>query len=332
MNHRYDFIFLFDAANANPNGDPDAGNLPRVDPETNLGLVTDVCIKRKVRNYIGTTLSDQPPYEIYFKDGAVLNQIHERAYKHIGQKHEKKKLPKDRSKAREVTAFMCQNFWDIRTFGAVMSTEVNCGQVRGPAQIAFSRSVDPILTSEFAITRSSVTNEDDIAKERTIGRKFAIPYGLYRTHGTINPFLADNVNKDGLQLGTGFSEGKGKGTAIDGDDSDLELLFQSLEHAFDFDASAARPAGSMASQGLLVFRHDKKLGNAPAHKLFDRLRIESFEDRSAADGKPPRHFSDYAPRIEFDKTGKGDFVSLDDFIQPGSEKDLGNGVTLIRRI
>jgi CRISPR-associated protein Csd2 len=221
---------------------------------------------------------------------------------------------------------MCRNFYDIRTFGAVMSTEVNCGQVRGPAQLSFARSIDPIVSSEHAITRSSVTKKEDIEKERTMGRKFTIPYALYRAHGTVNPFMADNIDKDGLQLGTGFSEGEGKGKSLDGDGSDLETLFGALEHAFDFDASAARPAGSMAPQGLLIFRHEKPLGNAPAHKLFERLQIESFESRPAEDGKPPRKFSDYAPRITFNST------PIDEFIEPGAEKDLGNGVTLIRRI
>ena len=322
MNHRYDFLYLFDATDANPNGDPDAGNLPRVDTETGQGLVTDVCLKRKIRNFVQLTHPDdqsenceltERAFDIYVREKAILNNQHERAYTATGVKREKKGLPKKAEDAEQVKNWMCGNFYDIRAFGAVMTTDVNCGQVRGPVQLAFSRSVDAVVTSEHAVTRMAVTTTKEAEKQsgdnRTMGRKFTVPYALYRCHGTVNPFLAEQ---------TGFSE--------EGDDSDLELLFQSLEHAFDFDASAARPAGSMAPQALLVFRHDKKLGNAPAHKLYERLKIKSFEDRPNENGKPPRHFSDYAPRVTFDGE------PLDDFIQPGSEKDLGNGVTLIRRI
>ena len=195
--NRYDFVYLFDVKDANPNGDPDAGNLPRVDPETGEGLITDVCLKRKVRNFVATKHRNNPPHEIYFAEGAVLNDTHKRAYEHVGLEPEKKKMPKDVAKARELTLFMCRNFYDIRTFGAVMSTEVNCGQVRGPVQISFARSIDPIVSSEHAITRSSVTNEADKEKERTMGRKFTVPYALYRVYGVVNPFLAEQ---------TGFSE------------------------------------------------------------------------------------------------------------------------------
>lgn len=322
MKHRYDFIYLFDTTDANPNGDPDAGNLPRIDAETGQGLVTDVCLKRKVRNFIQTTHpddqredspADRRAFDIYIREKAVLNDQHERAYKASGLKPDKRKLPKKVEDAEKVKQWMCSNFYDIRTFGAVMTTDVNCGQVRGPVQLSFARSIDPVVTSEHAVTRMAVTTRKEAEKQqgdnRTMGRKFTVPYALYRTHGTVNPFLADQ---------TGFSE--------EGESSDLELLFQSLEHAFDFDASAARPAGSMAARALLVFRHDKPLGNAPAHKLFDRLKIEPFEERPAEDGKPPRKFADYAPRITFDG------IPLDEFIKPGEEKDLGNGVTLVRRI
>ena len=175
MMNRYDFIYLFDIKDGNPNGDPDAGNLPRVDPETGQGLVTDVCLKRKVRNYVALTRGNQPPHEIYFSDGAVLNRTHQRAYDFISEQPVAKKRPKDVEKARNLTKFMCDNFYDIRTFGAVMSTEVNCGQVRGPVQISFARSVEPIVTLEHAITRSSVTNERDLEKERTIGRNSPFP-------------------------------------------------------------------------------------------------------------------------------------------------------------
>jgi len=271
--NRYDFVYLFDVKDANPNGDPDAGNLPRVDPETGHGLVTDVCLKRKVRNYVAIKMGNKPPYEIYFSEGAILNNTHKRAYDHIGEKYEVKKLPKDVEKAKAVTDFMCKNFYDIRTFGAVMSTEVNCGQVRGPVQISFSRSIEPIVSAEHAITRSSVTNEADKEKERTMGRKFTVPYALYRAHGFVNPFLAEQ---------TGF------------DEKDLDLLWEGLLNAFQFDQSAARPAGSMAPRKLIVFRHDKALGNAPSHKLFERVMVRR-KDLS----KPPRDFADYEVVVEW---------------------------------
>jgi len=270
--NRYDFVYLFDVKDANPNGDPDAGNLPRVDPETGHGLVTDVCLKRKVRNYVALTKGNAPPYEIYFAEKAVLNNYHLRAYEAIGEKPVSKKLPKDAEKAKAVTDFMCHNFYDIRTFGAVMSTEVNCGQVRGPVQISFARSQDPIITSEHAITRSSVTNERDLEKERTMGRKFTVPYALYRAHGFVNPFLAEQ---------TGFGE------------DDLELLWESLENAFQFDQSAARPAGSMAARGLIVFDHGNRLGRAPSHKLFDAVSINR-----KAGVEVPRAFSDYEVALD----------------------------------
>jgi len=235
------------------------------------------------------------------------------------KKSERNKLPKDAQKAKELTDWMCSQYFDIRTFGAVMSNEINCGQVRGAVQIAFSRSVDPIVASEHTISVCAARKEDKPVEEQIgiQGRKFTIPYALYRTHGFINPFLADQ---------TGF------------DDNDLELFFQALENAFQFDASAARPAGSMSPRALLVFKHDgtdsdagqrakqAKLGCAPSHVLFDRLKITTFEKEPAADGKPPREFADYAPRITFD--GK----PLDKVVEPGKSIDLGNGITLIRRI
>lgn len=269
---RCDFVYLVDVKDANPNGDPDAGNLPRIDPETGQGLITDVCLKRKVRNYVATKHGNAAPNEIYFSDGAVLNATHRRAYEHVGIKPESKKLPKDVQKAKEIVGFMCGNFYDIRTFGAVMTTEVNCGQVRGPAQLSFARSIDPIVSSEHAITRSSVTKEADKDKERTMGRKFTVPYGLYRAHGFVNPFLAEQ---------TGFGEG------------DLTLFWEALVAAFDFDQSAARPAGSMAVRALIVFEHDSQLGNAQSHALFDRVRIERRDG-----SKPPRDFSDYKLTID----------------------------------
>jgi len=286
MKNRYDFIYLFDVKDANPNGDPDAGNLPRVDAETGHGLITDVCLKRKVRNFVALTKPDDQGkdqdgddaagYDIYVKEKAVLNLQHGRAYKKYNIKPESKKLPKDLEDAKKVTGFMCRNFYDIRTFGAVMTTDVNCGQVRGPVQLAFSRSVDPIISSEHAVTRCAVTTEKEAADQsgdnRTMGRKFTVPYALYRCQGAINPFLAEQ---------TGFSEG------------DLELFLTALEKAFDFDASAARPAGSMAARKLVVFKHATALGNAPAHKLFEAVTIHRQND-----SKPPRAFSDYGVTID----------------------------------
>jgi len=270
--NRYDFVYLFDVKDANPNGDPDAGNLPRIDPETGHGLVTDVCLKRKVRNYVGTTREGQNNYRIYFGEKAVLNRLHQEAYDDIGEKPEAKKLPKDAEKAVEVTRFMCRNFYDIRTFGAVMSTEVNCGQVRGPVQISFARSVDPLVTLEHAITRTSVTNERDLEKERTMGRKFTVPYALYRAHGFINPFLAEQ---------TGF------------DENDLSLLWEALLGAFQFDQSAARPAGSMTVQKLVVFEHDNQLGRAPSNQLLQRVIVEKNTSIDV-----PRDFSHYQAQVD----------------------------------
>jgi len=270
--NRYDFLFLFDVKDANPNGDPDAGNLPRIDPETGHGLVTDVCLKRKIRNYVA--IKGGPGNRIYFAEGAVLNRLHEEGWKAAGLEGEKdkKKLPTDLAKAKAIKDFMCANFFDIRTFGAVMSTEVNCGQVRGPVQLSFARSVEPIVSSEHAITRSSVTNERDLEKERTMGRKFTVPYGLYQTQGFINPFLAEQTHFN---------------------DEDLDLLWEALKNAFQFDQSAARPAGSMAVRKLILFKHASNLGSAPSHKLFERVRIERKNV-----SQPARSFSDYEVKVD----------------------------------
>lgn len=273
--NRYDFVFVFEVKDANPNGDPDAGNLPRVDPETGHGLVTDVCLKRKIRNHVQAVKREETGFRIYFSERAVLNRLHEEAYASIGEKPVPNKLPKDVATARQLTAFMCKNFYDIRTFGAVMSTEVNCGQVRGPVQLSFARSVEPVVSSEHAITRSSVTNERDLEKERTMGRKFTVPYGLYRGHGYVNPLLGDG------ERGTGFS------------DEDLMLLWSALERAFDFDASAARPPGSMATRKLIVFEHDSPYGKAPSHRLFETVQVRR---RQAVE--VPRAFSDYEVAID----------------------------------
>lgn len=282
MDKRYDFVLLFDVADGNPNGDPDAGNLPRIDPETGHGLVTDVCLKRKVRNYVGVAKAETPPYEIYVKERAVLNAQHERAYKSLGLTPLPKKLPKAQEDAYKVTKWMCDNFFDVRTFGAVMSTEINCGQVRGPVQLTFARSVDPVITLEHALTVCAARKADKSIEEQTgiQGRKFTVPYGLYRCHGFVNPFLASNIEPEtNAERGTGFSN------------DDLQLFWQALKQMFELDRSAAR--GQMATRKLVVFAHDSKLGNAPAHELQQRVRIERA-DPSA----PARGISDYRITID----------------------------------
>jgi CRISPR-associated protein Csd2 len=276
--NRMDFVVLFDARDANPNGDPDAGNLPRVDPETGHGLVTDVCLKRKVRNFVSMVHENASPNRIYFSDGAVLNELHEEAWEHVGEEPAKS-LPKSVEKAQQITGFMCRNFFDIRTFGAVMTTDVNCGQVRGPVQVSFARSIDPIVTLEHAITRSSVTNARDREKERTMGRKFTVPYGLYRAHGFVNPFLAKQ---------TGFGDG------------DLELFLTALESAFQYDASAARPAGSMATRKIIIFQHDSELGSAPSHRLLEAVTVRRRDEVDV-----PRGYGDYGIEIDRDAIPEG---------------------------
>ena len=289
IQHRYDFVYLFDVVNGNPNGDPDAGNLPRLDPETGRGLVTDVALKRKIRNYVALARGETPGFDIYMQERAVLNRAHLRAYEAKGLKHEAKKLPREDEKARGLTRWMCDNFFDIRTFGAVMSTEVNAGQVRGPVQLTFARSQDPIVPMEVTITRSSVTNEKDaLLNDRTMGRKHIVPYGLYRAHGFVSGRLANDAKK-----GTGFS------------DDDLALLWEALRSMFDHDRAAAR--GEMSARGLYVFEHESDLGNAPAHTLFDRVTVS----RSAGDG-PPRAFSDYV--VSVDEAGLPEGVRLHNLI------------------
>ena len=287
--NRYDFVFLFDVRNGNPNGDPDAGNMPRMDPETGRGLVTDVAIKRKIRNYVAMARADAPGYDIYMRDGAVLNVEHRKAYQHFGIEPDtkSKKAPKD--KAQELTRWMCDNYFDIRTFGAVMSTEVNTGQVRGPVQLTFSESIDPIVPMEISITRSSVTNERDaLQNDRTMGRKHIVPYGLYRAHGFVSGRLANDAKK-----GTGFSE------------ADLSLVWEALANMFDHDRAAAR--GEMTARGLIVFKHDSDLGNAPAHKLLERVTVA----RAGGDG-PARGFGDYTVTV--------------------NEADLPTGITIETKI
>lgn len=246
--NKIDFILLFDALDANPNGDPDAGNMPRVDAETNHGLVTDVCIKRKIRNYVQLTRQGMQGFDIYVKEKAVLNDMHESAYKELATK-------KSNPTEDDAQKWMSEHYFDIRSFGAVMSTgekTKKCGQVRGPVQLSFARSLDPVTQLEYAVTRCAVTKAEDASKERTMGRKFTVPYALYMAKGVVNPFLAEQ---------TGFG------------DTDLELLIEALTHLFDFDASAARPAGSMTVRKLILFRHSSQLGNAPAHKLYESLKI-----------------------------------------------------------
>jgi len=273
IQNRYDFVFLFDIKNGNPNGDPDNGNMPRIDGDTQKGLVTDVALKRKIRNYVDLKHGGQPPHGIYMREKAVLNTTHAEAYAALGIKSDAKKLPKE-DDGRKITRWMCDNFYDIRTFGAVMTTEVNAGQVRGPVQLSFSESVDPILPQEITITRSSVTNEKDAAKERTMGRKYIVPYGLYRCHGFVSASLAGDATK-----GTGFSQ------------EDLDLLFEALCNMFDHDRSAARM--EMNAQKLVVFRHDNALGNAPAQKLFDRVKAIPNEGV-----KTPRSIGDYTITVD----------------------------------
>lgn len=290
---RHDFVLYFDVANGNPNGDPDAGNLPRLDPETNRGIVSDVCLKRKIRNYVALARADAPGHEIYMRDGATLNVEHRRARAAVTPDEATvealKKLPKEDAKARAVTRWMCDNFWDIRTFGAVMTTGVNAGQVRGPAQLTFATSVEPVLPLEISITRLAATTEKDAEDKggRTMGRKHIIPYGLYRAHGFVSAPLAAHPTK-----GTGFSE------------TDLNLLFEALWNMFEHDRSAAR--GEMAARKLIVFRHATPLGAAHAHKLFERVttkRVRLGERRAVGapetDNWPPaRAFTDYAIEID----------------------------------
>jgi CRISPR-associated protein Csd2 len=299
LNHRYDFVLLFDVKDGNPNGDPDAGNLPRLDAETGHGLMTDVSLKRKVRNFVGLVHGEQPPHEIYVKEKAILNKTHERAYVAVGAedalKGEDKKRKGGGDTVDKARQWMCANFFDVRTFGAVMSTGVNCGQVRGPVQMTFARSIEPIVALEHSITRMAVATEAEAEKQggdnRTMGRKHTVPYGLYRSHGFVSSFLAKQ---------TGYST------------DDLELTFKALEQMFEHDRSAAR--GQMSTRGLYVFEHDSELGNAPAHALFDRLTVTPNTP-----GTPARDFSAYS--ISFD----GRTLAV------GESIDAAPGVRLIRR-
>lgn len=281
--HRYEFVYLFDVTNGNPNGDPDAGNLPRLDPETNCGLVTDVALKRKIRNFVTLDKDGAAGFAIYMQEKAVLNNQHKRAYEALTIKPEDKKLPKDEAKARAITSWMCSNFFDIRTFGAVMTTGVNAGQVRGPVQIAFATSVEPVLPLEISITRMAVTTEKEAEAQggdnRTMGRKHILPYGLYRAHGFVSAKLAER---------TGFS------------DDDLQLLWNALVNMFEHDRSAAR--GEMSARKLIVFEHENAMGNAPAHALFDAVKVQRAE---GTEDRPARSFADYHISVDSEAMPKG---------------------------
>ncbi|MBI5029476.1 MAG: type I-C CRISPR-associated protein Cas7/Csd2 [Chloroflexi bacterium] len=272
IKNRYEFVLLYDVENGNPNGDPDAGNMPRIDPETGYGIVTDVCLKRKVRNYAELVKGDAKFYSIYVKEGTPLNQNHVEAYEAVkGLEPGKKADAAGVGKARE---WMCANFFDVRTFGAVMSTGDNCGQVRGPIQINFSRSIDPIVQQEVTITRQTVTRIDEAEKERTMGRKHIVPYALYRAEGYVSAKLANDKTK-----GTGFSE------------DDLTLFWDALVNLFEHDHSAAR--GKMATRKLFIFKHDSDLGNAPSHKLFEMIQVEKNDGVGV-----PRKFGDYSVKVD----------------------------------
>ncbi|MDY6825226.1 MAG: type I-C CRISPR-associated protein Cas7/Csd2 [Thermodesulfobacteriota bacterium] len=269
IKNRYEFVLLFDVKNGNPNGDPDAGNLPRIDPETSHGIVTDVCLKRKVRNYVELIKKDEAPFNVYVKEKAILAERRQPAYDAVKEEKDKAK------KISRARTWMCQNFYDVRTFGAVMSTkENNCGQVRGPVQLSFAESIEPVVSLEATITRMAVETAKESKSQdgdnRTMGRKTYVPYGLYRAHGFISAPLAQQ---------TGFSE------------EDLELFWNALVNMFDHDRSAAR--GEMAPRRLVVFKHDSVIGNAPAQKLFDLVKLERVSDAE----KPPRAFEDYIVTI-----------------------------------
>ena len=300
IKNRYEFVILFDVENGNPNGDPDAGNMPRIDPETGYGLVTDVCLKRKIRNYVETVKEDSPGYRIYIKDGVPLNRSDNEAFAAIGvddaaamksdalQKTVKEKKKTGVDVDTEVRDFMCRNFYDVRTFGAVMTTfmkgALNCGQLRGPVQMGFSRSIDPILPQEVTITRTAITTEADAEKKGTeMGRKYIVPYALYRCEGYISANLARKT--------TGFSE------------EDLSLLWEAILNMFENDHAAGR--GKMAVRELIVFKHDSELCNAPAHKLFDLVKVEKKANVTA-----PRAYADYTVSV--------------------NEPDLPNGVSCTR--
>jgi len=285
IQNRYEFVYFFDVENGNPNGDPDAGNMPRIDPETSFGIVTDVCLKRKVRNYVEIVKKNEAPNKIYVREKAVLTSERSGAYESLTLAEKK-----DKQSAAELgRAFMCKNYFDVRSFGAVMMMkEHNCGQVRGPVQFNFGRSVDAIVPMDVTITRMAVETEAEREKERMMGRKHIVPYALYKTEGYISAHLAD------LPQGTGFSE------------DDLKLLWDALINMFDHDHSAAR--GKMTARKLIVFKHESALGNAPTQKLFDLITIKRNGDVKA----PARAYSDYL--IEINKKQMPAGVTLEEKI------------------
>ena len=288
IKNRYEFVILFDVENGNPNGDPDAGNMPRIDSESGLGLVTDVCIKRKIRNYVETVKEDEKGYKIYIKENVPLNRSDRDACKSLGiEENDDKKVTEALKKLKKsdpdvdckLRDYMCENFFDIRTFGAVMTTftkaSLNCGQVRGPVQLGFARSIDPVISQEVTITRVAITTEKDAEnKSNEMGRKSIVPYGLYRVEGYISANLARKV--------TGFSE------------EDLELLWDAVINMFENDHSAAR--GKMAVRELIVFKHSKELGDCPAYKLFDAVKVQKNDDIQY-----PRKYQDYTVTINDDE-------------------------------
>lgn len=285
IKNRYEFVVLFDVENGNPNGDPDAGNMPRVDPETGYGLVTDVCLKRKIRNYVEMAKEGEKGYRIYIKDGVPLNSSDKEACAYVGADPDKLKeaKKKDEHLDEKIRDFMCSNFYDIRTFGAVMTTFVkaslNCGQVRGPVQLGFARSVDPIMPQEVTITRVAITTEADaLSKDTEMGRKFIVPYGLYRAEGFVSANLARKT--------TGF------------DEEDLALLWKAILNMFENDRSAAR--GMMAVRKLVIFKHDSELGEAPAWRLFKLVNVQRKPEIVA-----PRSFEDYQFRVDTDHLPQG---------------------------
>ncbi len=311
--NRYDIVFLFDVTNGNPNGDPDAGNLPRIDPETSTGLVTDVSLKRKIRNYTELAKGSEPGYRIYVQEGAILNQRHREAYKAVRKDDPKvdkdaKLNPKDEAEGRALTAFMCDNFFDVRTFGAVMSTGINAGQVRGPVQVTFASSVEKILPLEISITRMAATTEkekadrekeggDERTENRTMGRKHIVPYGLYRAHIFVNAKLAER---------TGFGE------------ADLAHLFEALKVMFEHDRSAAR--GEMETRRVIAFKHASALGNEAASRLFKRVSVKrrvdgqlyELGDSRLSNYQPARRFEDY--EVLLDKEGLPEGVEIVDVL------------------
>lgn len=281
IKNRYEFVVLFEVENGNPNGDPDAGNMPRIDAETGYGIVTDVCLKRKIRNYVETVKGDSEGYKIYIKEGVPLNTSDKSAYEGLNVSEEEAQKSKG-TKDKNIRDFMCKNFFDIRTFGAVMTTfvkaKLNCGQVRGPVQIGFARSIDPIVQQEITITRVAVTTEEDAKKkEHEMGRKHIIPYALYRAEGYVSANLAKNV--------TGFSE------------DDLQLLWEAIINMFEHDHSAAR--GKMNVRELIVFKHDSEFGNTQAYKLFDTVVVNRVDD-----AKPSRKYFDYRVNVDIEKVPK----------------------------